>query len=54
MEEKYNPGNASILGSCENLERRVEDIDKAVFGMGGTFRNTTECREMVHDYMCLW
>ncbi len=54
VEEKYNPGNAVIMGSCENLERRAEGIDKTVFGTRGTFRNTTECREMVYDYMCLW
>ncbi|CAM9553502.1 unnamed protein product [Scytosiphon promiscuus] len=52
VEDKYFPGEATILGSCENFEDRASRLE--VFGPSKTFRDTDACREMVTDYTCLW
>ncbi|CAN0042884.1 unnamed protein product [Ectocarpus sp. 12 AP-2014] len=52
VEDKYFPGEATILGSCENFEDRASRLE--VFGPSKTFRDTDACREMVIDYTCLW
>ncbi|CAM9120560.1 unnamed protein product [Ectocarpus fasciculatus] len=52
VEDKYFPGEATILGSCENFEDRASRLE--VFGPSKTFRDTDACRELVLDYTCLW
>ncbi|CAM9577151.1 unnamed protein product, partial [Hapterophycus canaliculatus] len=52
VEDKYFPGEATILGSCDNFEDRASRLE--VFGPSKTFRDTDACREMVMDYTCLW
>eukprot|EP00904_Undaria_pinnatifida_P012424 jgi/Undpi1/8311/HiC_scaffold_25.g10780.m1 len=52
VEDKYYPGEPTVLGSCENVEERASRLD--VFGASKTFRDTEACREMVADYTCLW
>ncbi|CAN0385706.1 unnamed protein product [Ascophyllum nodosum] len=52
VEDKYYPGEPTMLGSCDNLEDRASRLE--VFGPSKTFRDTDACREMVLDYTCLW
>ncbi|CAM9761368.1 unnamed protein product, partial [Pylaiella littoralis] len=52
VEDKYFPGEPTILGSCENFEDRASRLE--VFGPSKTFRDTDACREMVIDYTCMW
>ena len=52
VEDKYYPSEQSVTGSCDDIDRRVANLD--VFGPSKTFRDNDLCRRLVNEYMCLW
>ena len=50
IEDKYGMRNPlANETSCTNIEERVGRLD--IFGPTKTFRDTSECRDMVYDYV---
>ena len=52
VEDKYYPSEASVTGSCDDIDLRASVLD--VFGPAKTFRDNDHCRSMVREYVCLW
>ena len=51
IEDTYTPGASKYQGSCKNIEDQATRLD--IFGTDRTFRDTTLCRSLVYQYICL-
>jgi len=54
IEDLYYPTETNIMGSCQNIENRVNRLADSIFGPEKTFRDSERCRELVLDYICLY
>lgn len=54
IQEEYYPDNKEFLGSCLIIEELAQRMQNEIFGEGKTFRDTSECREIVMQYLCLF
>jgi hypothetical protein len=54
VEERYYPTVNIDLGTCTILEALGVRMYDEIFGVGKTFRDTTQCREIVMQYLCLF
>lgn len=52
VEDTYYFAERQDDGVCYDIDRRAGALD--VFGQSKTFRDTPECRRLVHHYSCLW
>ena len=60
VEDTYYPSEASVTGSCDDIDRRAGKLD--IFGPTKTFRESPPtdeypdgwCQDMVREYVCLW
>lgn len=53
IEEVYYP-KQDELGTCSIIEALGIRMDSEIFGIGRTFRDTTQCRDIVMQYLCLF
>lgn len=54
VQEKYYPEQNLELGTCSILDGLGERMANEIFGIGRTFRDTTQCRNIVLQYLCLF
>lgn len=54
VEERYYPVVNIELGTCTIIEALGVRMSDEIFGVGKTFRDTTQCREIVMQYLCLF
>lgn len=54
VEERYYPVVNIDFGTCTILEALGVRMSEEIFGVGKTFRDTTQCREIVMQYLCLF
>ena len=54
VEEKYYPEQNLELGTCSIIDGLGERMANEIFGIGRTFRDTTQCRDIVLQYLCLF
>lgn len=50
LEDKYYPDYTDVAGSCLSIENQVGRLD--IFGDDKTYRDTTQCKAMVYEYIC--
>ena len=53
IEEVYYP-RQDELGTCSIIEALGIRMDSEIFGIGRTFRDTPQCRDIVMQYLCLF
>jgi len=54
VQEKYYPEQNLELGTCRIIDGLGERMSNEIFGIGRTFRDTTQCRNIVLQYLCLF
>lgn len=54
VEERYYPNVNIDLGTCTIIEALGVRMSDEIFGVGKTFRDTQQCREIVMQYLCLF
>ena len=54
IEEVYLPNNLNDLGTCRVLDELGNKVKNEVFGNGRSFRDTTQCNDIVMQYLCLF
>lgn len=54
VQEKYYPEQNLELGTCSIIDGLGERMSNEIFGIGRTFRDTTQCRNIVLQYLCLF
>lgn len=54
IQEKYYPAQNLELGTCSIIDGLGERMANEIFGIGRTFRDTTQCRDIVLQYLCLF
>jgi hypothetical protein len=54
VQEKYYPNNLDLLGTCFVIEDLAKRVESEIFGNGKTFRDTSLCRDIVMQYLCLF
>lgn len=54
LEERYYDTPQPDVGSCQIIEQLGERMSGEIFGVGATFRDTVQCREIVLQYLCLF
>jgi hypothetical protein len=54
VEERYYPVVNIDFGTCTIIEALGVRMSEEIFGVGKTFRDTTQCREIVMQYLCLF
>ena len=54
IEEVYLPNNLNDLGTCRVLDELGNKVRNEVFGNGRSFRDTTQCNDIVMQYLCLF
>lgn len=52
--EVYLPNNPEARGTCNVIEALGQRMYDEVFGNGKTFRDTTQCKDIVMQYLCLF
>eukprot|EP01038_Epipyxis_sp_PR26KG_P004907 gene4907-6870_t len=55
IEEKYYPSTGSSATSaetCKVIDALGKRVSQSIFGVGKTFRDTAQCRDMVMQYLC--
>lgn len=52
VEDTYYFAERQDDGVCYDIDKRVGNLD--VFGPTKSFRDTSQCRELVRHYTCLW
>lgn len=54
VQEKYYPEQNLELGTCSIIDGLGQRMANEIFGIGRTFRDTTQCRNIVLQYLCLF
>lgn len=54
VQEVYYPNNLDLRGTCTIIETLGRQMSLSLFGIGRTFRDTPQCREIVMQYLCLF
>lgn len=54
IQEIYYPQPNAELGTCNILEALGKRMANEIFGIGKTFRDTLQCRDIVMQYLCLF
>ena len=54
IEEVYLPNNLNDMGTCRVLDELGSKVKSEVFGNGRSFRDTTQCNDIVMQYLCLF
>lgn len=53
IQEVYYP-KQDVLGTCSIIENLGIRMNNEIFGIGRTFRDTPQCRDIVMQYLCLF
>mmetsp|Transcript_6088 Transcript_6088/g.9189 ORF Transcript_6088/g.9189 Transcript_6088/m.9189 type:complete len:258 (-) Transcript_6088:156-929(-) len=54
IQEVYYPEQNADLGTCSIIESLGARMANEIFGIGRTFRDTPQCRDIVMQYLCLF
>ena len=54
IQETYYPNNLNYLQTCKVIDDLGARLEPLIFGDGRTFRDTTQCRDIVMQYLCLF
>jgi hypothetical protein len=54
VQEVYYPAPNAKLGTCNIIDTLGERMNNEIFGIGKTFRDSPQCRDIVMQYLCLF